>query len=232
MWRALIPLCVLLTQSSVASADNVLAFTRTPPWGLTILESGASHSSDCQVWLRASTNGAERRISLKREFFNCALYGPIALFATASKDYKRLSIVVEAARGGDGGHTGPILEFFSLDEQGLRKLGEQELFDASYVRRERQLTQVSGTALFSLCDTCDGPDVTSPAENIYVPVRITFGCDGICVKAAVNPSQAEAIRKTFLNKKKKALAQGSSEPGYSRHVEEIESSLNHLLDSR
>jgi hypothetical protein len=174
---------------------------------------------------------------LKRDFYNCALFGPITLFATASKDYKRLSIVVEAARGGDGDHTGPILEFFALDEQGLRKLGEQALFDASYVRREGELAQIDGKVLFDFCDACDGPQVSDPA-NILVPVRITFGCDGICVKASVSPAQAQAIRNRFLSQKKKVLDENKSgddkerKAADSRQLEELESKLSRLLDSR
>ncbi|HEY5995257.1 MAG TPA: hypothetical protein VIU46_11740 [Gallionellaceae bacterium] len=202
---------ILAVSASTAHAELV-ARAQTGPWQLSI-EAEDATSDDCSVNLVADNHSYEHKISLKRKGGGCSFFGPVMIFGTNSPDYKLTHVFVEGARGGDGDHTGPIVEVFAVNEHGIKKLGEQELFDASYQRKDGEVVSISGKVLFSLCDACDGPDAAGARDNIFVPAVITFGCKGICVKPAV--SQEERAR--IVSRFEAAVTAASKE--YGRHVD-------------
>ncbi len=128
---------------------------------------------------------------------SCSFFGPVTILASESSDFKLTHVFIEGARGGDGAHSGPIVGIYALDEDALRKLGEQEFFDATYQRKEGEIVSVSGKVLFSFCDVCDGPDAAEEGDNIFVPAVITFGCGGICVMPNVSDKERASLVAKF-----------------------------------
>jgi hypothetical protein len=120
--------------STGASPSEIVARTQTGQWIISVIAVGDSWNETCALNLVAETYQLKREISLKRPNVKCALFGPIQVTATA-KDLDSTLVFFEAAHGGDGDHSGPIIEVFKLTKQGFQKLGEQEMFDASYQRK-------------------------------------------------------------------------------------------------
>ncbi len=168
--------------SSIANAE-IVAKTETYVWTLSLELSGDEYSDKCSLNLVANTYKQTFKASLKHKYYNCNLYGPTQIIAGPIQRYSEFLVITEAAIGGDGDHTGPILRFFKLNSKGLVQIAEKEVFDAIYFRKDGNLTKVTGSILFSFCDVCDGPDAARPRDNFFVPVQITLGCDGVCISA-------------------------------------------------
>jgi len=74
--------------------------------------------------------------ALRETALNCALFGPVHVIASEPMIVNPTLVFFEAARGGDGDHSGPIIEIYRLTNHGFRKLGEQQLFRATYQRKK------------------------------------------------------------------------------------------------
>jgi hypothetical protein len=149
--------------------------------------------------------------------------------ASDSENRESTYVFFEAARGGDGDHSGPIVEVFRLNKQGFKKLGEQELFEASYHRTGQVITSVTGKVLFSFCNVCDGPEAGEPADNIFVPVRISVGCGGLCIKPTLAKREREALLRKFEERKSKAAENYHVDANYQKYVVFLENELRALL---
>ena len=227
MKRACLVLSLVLSCATPSMAE-VVAKARAWTWDVSVESSGEPWNKDCSLKLVADTNQLKHETSIKQGEDDCLLYGPVSVIVSARLAGEEAHVFVEAARGGDGSHSGPIIEAFRLTKQGFTKLGEQELFDASYRRSGDLVTAITGRILFSLCDVCDGPEVADPADKIFVPVRLTLGCDGICVK----PTLAQAERQSMLarfQKRKAKLIEENPRREYEQYVAGLEKELRALL---
>ena len=227
MRRTAAVLSLLLPFSAPATAE-VVAKTHAWTWTVSLEKAGEPGSTDCTLQLVGETYQLKHQTSLKREGVSCDLYGPVNIVVSNALAVDDADVYVEAARGGDGDHSGPIVEVFRLTKQGFKKLGEKELFDASYRRSGDLVTEISAKVLFSLCDVCDGPDVASPADKIFVPVQVTVGCDGLCVKPTLNPAARQALLAKF-QKRKAELFKDNPRPEYERYLADLEKELRSLL---
>ena len=104
---------------------------------------GEPWKDDCTLKLVAETYQLKRDINIKRQGVNCALFGPIGIAVSDTENREETYVFLEAARGGDGDHSGPIVEVYRLSKLGLKKLGENELFEASYQRSGQAITSVT-----------------------------------------------------------------------------------------
>jgi hypothetical protein len=216
--------------SPLSSAD-IIAEAKSGPWRVVVESTGERSKDDCRLQLVAETSQLRKETSLKRKSVNCSLYGAANVQASATKDYQDTYVFFEAARGGDGEHTGPIVEVFQLNKEGLKKLGEQELFEATYHRSEQTISSVTGRVLFSFCQVCDGPDLAAPEDNIFVPVRVTVGCSGLCITPTLSKPKREAALKRFLERKaaNEREAKGSVAADYRKFAAGLEMQLRALL---
>ena len=162
---------LLFTASSQVSATDIIARSRTWAGSVSLESEGSLWADPCSLDLIAKFQQTAHRLSLKRSSLGCALFGPVHLILSEAEDHQDAVIIVEAARGGDGDHTGPILEVFRVNKTALRKLGEVELFSATYVRKAQEIEFIEGRRFFSLCGVCDGPGAGDPENDFYVPVR-------------------------------------------------------------
>ena len=171
MIKTVVVAAIICVTSSAGCAAEIVAKAETGAWTISVIAEGGEWDPSCTLKLVAETDKIKREMSLKRESVSCALFGLGHLYAGQGPDRGSMIVFFEAARGGDGDHSGPIVEIFKLTKQGLQKLGEHELLDATYHRKNEQITSVTGTVVFSLCYACDGPDGT----DLYIPAQVTIG---------------------------------------------------------
>lgn len=221
MLKHLTILLYVLTSACAANAE-ILAKVHTPSWDVSVVLHGNPTSEGCVLFLSADSHRGHAKIDLKQPWHRCDLFGPVMLLATDSADYQVTHVFLEAARGGDGDHTGPIVEVYELTSKGFRKLGQQELFEASYHRKGQEFDSVSGTVLFSFCDVCDGPDAAEPEDNIFVPAVLTIGCGGICVRPALSKQEQAALTSRFDERRAAMRATHTS-----KSYKEFSDSLQH-----
>lgn len=218
--RQLITLAAAILTS--AAHAHTLVKTHVSSWDVSIETTASRAADDCGLKLVAAGYQGRHQINLKRKsVVFCSFFGPVTILASESRDYKLTHVFVEGAHGGDGNHTGPIVEIYALDENALRKLGEQELFDAVYQRKNGEIVSISGKVLFGFCDVCDGPDAAGEEDNILVPAVITFGCGGICVRPDVSEKERASLISKFNAQKAALAAEPSSgiDKGYINNVE-------------
>jgi hypothetical protein len=230
MLRTFVFIITLVAWSSNIYAET-LAKTRTWSRQFVLEASGDPWKKDCDLVLSGDGFNSKAKISLKQESGLCSLFGPVTLFATDSNDRKSSTVFVEAAHGGDGDHSGPILDVFSLRNNQFKKLGSQELFDANYQRIDGAIVSVTGKVLFSFCDVCDGPDAADPNDNVYVPAILTIGCGGICVKPHISKQERSDIIAIFKAGKTRAMEEKEN-PELQTYVKSLEKDFNEFLQRK
>jgi hypothetical protein len=196
-------LCLFAGRSEPTAAE-IIARAQTWAGTVSLETTGKPWSEECSLSLLARFYQTTHRISLKRPYVNCSFFGPVQIVLSESPDHRKALVIVEAARGGDGDHSGPILEFFNLDKSALRKIDEVELFSASYIRDNQQIDSITGQMLFSFCTVCDGPEVAEPADNIFVPVQIHIRDDDLEIKTTATLTERKALWRQFQERKQAA----------------------------
>lgn len=227
--KPIFPIFALLLVWSPLSGADVMAKARTWTWRVAVESTGDSWKNDCKLQLIAETYQLRRETSLRRQGVNCALFGPVSIAVSDTENRESTHVFFEAARGGDGDHSGPVVEVYRLNKQGFKKLGEQELFEASYHRTGQVITSVAGKVLFSFCNVCDGPEASEPADNIFVPVRITVGCGGLCVKPTLTKRERETLLGKFEERKSKRAENHHVDANYQKYMAHLEKELRALL---
>src|SRR3990172_7671767 len=109
---------VFLAPLSV-SAEEILARVQTGRYNLSIVASGLSNLENCELNLVAEAHNFRRASNLRRSFYNCMFFGHIQITASKVSQDGTAFVFVEAARGGDGDHTGPIVQVFHLGPTGF-----------------------------------------------------------------------------------------------------------------
>ena len=213
--RGLLTSALLIGCASAAEVEQIAA-TRTWTWQVTVAATGQPGEADCTLDLITESYNGRQQISLKRIETLCTLLGPVQVLAAESLDFGAVQIFVEAIRGG-GEHAGPVVEVFALTDSALRKIGEQELFDASYQRHDQTIVAVTGKKLFSFCVICGGPDA-NPDDDFFIPATLTIGCDGLCVTPTIKRAERTAIEKQFAERKAKLLAEVKDEPSAQTRI--------------
>jgi hypothetical protein len=220
---------ILMFTWSASSVADVVAKASTWIWRVSVESTGDAWADNCTLKLVAESYELKRDTSIKRQGVNCALFGPVGIAVFDAESRKEAYAFLEAGRGGDGDHSGPIVEVYRLSKQGVEKLGETELFEASYLRSGQVITSVTGKVLFSFCDVCDGPESSEPLENIYVPVRLTIGCGGLCIKPTLAKQERDALLRKFEALKQRTTENNHGDSRYGKFVVNLEKEFRGLL---
>lgn len=210
-------------------AEEVLASVQTDTNNFSLVSVGNPWSNDCDLLLFADSQHGKVSISLKQTNGMCSLFGQIKLVIAKGKNKRSDVVIVQAARGGDGDHTGPILDIYELKNGSFKKLGEQELFDADFHSDDKTISTITGKVLFDFCDVCDGPDLDVAGGNIFVPVKITFGCNGICIIPDISKREQRGLVSRFQMTKVSKLKEEDNDRDYPNYVQHLEQSFNKLL---
>lgn len=228
MKSVLLASLVLLSWATPSAAD-VIAKNHTWSWNVSVERHGEPWKDDCKLALVGEGFQGRHQISLKQKGYYCALFGPVQILASDTEDRKTTYVFFEAARGGDGDHSSPIVEIFSLNRDGLRKLGEQKLNEASYKRKGETFISVVGNVIFSFCDVCAGGQSGDPEMDFTIPVRVTIGCGGICVTSTLNKTEKAALISKFEDRKIKELATPVTGERMREHVAWLEKAFREML---
>lgn len=212
-------------------AAETVAKVRTSEWDISVIAEGTSWENSCKLKLRASQSKNKKEISIKREETGCLLRGPVHLQVSESADNQTAIIFLEADRGDDSYHSGPIVEVIKLNKVGMKKLGEQQLFDATYIRENGQITNVIGKALFSLCSTCEYPVSLNPGDNFFIPVKLTTGKGSISVDTTLSAQERKNLMAKFEARVRTGAKENQdiSDQSYQEFVSEVRHKIRSLL---
>lgn len=228
MKLALLMSLALLAWSNQSAAE-LIAKTHTWSWDVTVERHGDPWKDDCKLLLVANGFKGRHQISLKDKGVHCALFGPVQVLASETSDRNTAYVFFEAMRGGDGDHSSPIVEVFSLTQGGLRKLGGQSLNEASYRRKGETFVSVTGNVVYSFCDVCAGGQSGDPEMDFAIPVRVTIGCGGVCVTPTLNKTERAALVSKFEARKAQTLASPGTDERVRTHVKWLEGAFREML---
>jgi hypothetical protein len=229
MRRLIVGVFLILLLPGSAAASEIVAKARTGQWKISVITDGDSWKDDCSLNLIAETYQLKRETTLKRAHVNCALFGPVHVIAAESNDGKSTLAFFEAARGGDGDHSGPIIEIYRLTNHGFQKLGEQQLFHATYHRKDKEITAVTGAVLYSLCYTCDGPDASDPEDNFYISTKIMISSTGISIKPTISKQERKVLLDKFDSRVAQAIKDHDFDKNYPAFVKNLRQQLEMFL---
>lgn len=231
--RTLSPVLSLIVLAAIvftpvgAMASSIITRTYTDHYSLSVVVTGPEDSDTCELSLTAEGHKSIFSISLRRPFYNCALFGSTQIRAGSSLGSDVMIVFVEAARGGDGVHTGPIIEVFRLGPKGFGKLGEVELFDATYVRKGGSISHVLGNLCFDFCNVCDGPEVSD--NKMFIPVRLDIRNDSLVTQTTLDQRGKERAYKEFEDREKEAYSDHVKDEKYDDYVRTLETRFRALL---
>lgn len=228
MMKSATILLACLAVSAQSWAGGTIARTELGRYTLSLESSGSPYIDKCDLNLVADAHDFMRSISLRRSFYNCALHGGVQILGSLDAEGDSAAVFVEAARGGDGDHTGPIVEVFRLNHRGFQKLGEVELFDATYVRDGGRISLVTGKALFDFCDVCDGPDASR--DKLFIPVQVNVLPGGLTIRSTLDQRGKAVAEKRFEDMKRSSVAEvGKYRRTYESYVRKLEARFRDLL---
>lgn len=161
-----------------------------------ILQEGDKYNKDaCMLKLVEKTPNLTFEYDLKKQYFGCTMYA-VKLFADFNDEKESKKIFLESRFGGDGWHTGPIIQIFLVSLNGIDKLGEQELYDLQYIKKNNQIIAIEGNVLFSTCLMCDDP-AGSPSDNFFIPTKIFFNRKGLNIFPTISITQKDILKEQF-----------------------------------
>lgn len=229
MRRIIVGVFLILLLPAGATASEIVARARTGQWIISVITDGDTWKDVCSLKLIAENYQLKREISLKRAYVNCALFGPAQVITSESNDPRSTLVFFEAARGGDGDHSGPIIEVYKLTNHGFQKLGEQVLFDATYHRKDKEITAVTGAVLYSLCNSCDGPEASDPEDNFYISAEIMIGSTGISIRPTISKQERKVLLDKFDSRAAQAIKDHHSDKDYPVFVKNLRQQLESFL---
>jgi hypothetical protein len=111
------------------------------------------------------------KIDVSHPYYGNNTYGPpkIDLFKTIEGSE---ILIYQARYGGDGEHTENIIKIFSLKGPSPQKVLERNLSDVEFVLKSGVLQSIIGNYIETLCDVCDGWEVSSPKDIFKIPLKI------------------------------------------------------------
>lgn len=228
MIKNMIIASLIMIPISAVAAETV-AKVKATEWSISVVAEGVAWENSCKLKLIASEGKRKKEINLKREETGCLLLGPAHLEVSESTDNQAVTVFFEADRGDDSHNTGPIVEVFRLNKSAIKKLGEQRIFDATYIRQNGQIASVTGKALFSLCPTCEYPVSLTPEENFYIPVKLTIGKGGISVEATLSQQERKNLMAKFEAQAKAGAKENEEMMDYKEFISGIRHELRSLL---
>lgn len=130
--------------------------------------------------------------------------------------------------GGDGESTENRLKIFLFRNSILTELADENIHGVKINQRDNNIL-ITGNHVITLCDLCDGWEVSEPSDIFQIPVVITVLKDQIQRSCALSDKEKEEVIKRFNQRKKIRLAE-EAKYGDSKRYKRYESYLNKILE--
>jgi len=190
------------------------------------------------VYADEKLNNALENANLAIPYFGSNMYGE-----RKAKIYKispKTNWLIHQARyGGDGQHTSNILMIFELFNHrskrimerspSINKLFQYSLSNVKFDFNGEYLVKIHGEIIETLCEVCDGWEVSSPGDIFKIPVSITV--PSLIIRPTLSKQESE---KLLNNLKKSSDAKIKEQLGYGRkkypsYANRVVKRINELL---
>jgi hypothetical protein len=176
-------------------------------------------------------------LDLRHPIYGNETYGsPKAdLFETA--DGSKL-LAYQARYGGDGDHSANILKLFLITESASKKILEQNIDSVKFIKEKDRLKAIKGEYIETLCDVCDGWEVSDEEDIFKIPISISV--DDLKITVELSKTQKKAlikkidaqINKNISDKTPPKFGQTPSmDYKYLKYAESVKSRIINLLSN-
>jgi len=180
------------------------------------------------------------KANLAIPYFGDMFYGePQAQIFKISKDTSWL--IHQARYGGDGEHTENILMIFELYDHpserimkrsnNVNKIFQYSISNVKFSLTGEYLSKIKGEVIETLCDVCDGWEVSSPDDIFRIPIEIHL--PSLTIRSTLSSSETRELLNK-LNKQASANIKeqlGYGKKAYPEYAKEIVDRINALLIS-
>lgn len=174
--------------------------------------------------LSASALAAQKeilsKIDVSHPYYGNQTYGPPQINHFKKVDGSDL-IVYQARYGGDGEHTENIVKIFEVTKSKPLKRYDANLSDVQFSQDSGVLKAIKGYHIETLCDVCDGWEVSSPSDIYKIPVEISINDYRVIVPMSAAEKEALLILlkdQIAANTKEQLSYRNSAYPEFVRAV--------------
>ncbi len=184
--------------------------------------------------IAAETNPREllAKVDVSHPYYKNKVYGRDKAAVYHSKD-KSVLLVYQARYGGDGEHTENILKLFKFHGNKATKLLDQNIDDVQFVVQDVDvLKQIKGKYVETLCDVCDGWEVSDPEDLFFIP--ITIDIDSLRIKTTLTKKEKKELAARLEQVSQKSITEQLSygNKNYPAYVAEVKNRVKAMLQRK
>jgi hypothetical protein len=130
------------------------------------------------------------KVDVSHPYYGNKVYGGDKVKVFHSKD-KSILLVYQSRYGGDGEHTENLLKLFKFQDNKGKKLLDQNIDSVEFVQENGILKQIKGKFVATLCQVCDGWEVSEPADIFFIPIVIDV--ESLTVKSTLSEKEKKEL---------------------------------------
>ena len=168
------------------------------------------------------------KVDVSHPYYGNKVYGGDKVNVFRSKDNNVL-LVYQARYGGDGEHTENFLKLFKFQDGKASKLLDQNIDSVEFVQENNLLKFIKGKYVATLCDVCDGWEVSDPADIFFIPIIIDI--ESLTVKSTLSEKEKKDLITRLEQQSDKNIAEQLSygNKKYPAFVSTVKKQIKDLL---
>ncbi len=168
------------------------------------------------------------KVDVSHPYYGNRVFGGHKADIFNSRD-KSILLVYQARYGGDGEHTENLLKLFRFQDNKGKKLLDQNIDSVEFVQENKILKSIKGKYVATLCDVCDGWEVSSPEDIFFVPIVINI--ESLSVKSTLSEKEKKELIRRLDQQAEKDIAEQLSYGNnkYPTFVSKVKAQIKELL---
>jgi len=171
------------------------------------------------------------KVDASHPYYKNKVYGGDKVNAFRSRDGSTI-LIYQARYGGDGEHTENLLKLFKFQDNKGQKLLDQNIDSVEFVQENGILKHIKGNYVATLCEVCDGWEVSEPVDIFFIPIIIDV--ESITVKPTLNEKEKKDLLTRLDQQSDKNIAEqlsyGNSK--YPAFVSTVKKQIKDLLRNK
>lgn len=170
----------------------------------------------------------EELVDVTHPYYGSRVFGGHKADIFYSRD-KSILLVYQARYGGDGESTENLLKLFKFQDNKGTKLLDQNIDSVEFVQENRILKYIKGKYVATLCDVCDGWEVSSAEDIFFVPIVIDI--ESLSVKSTLSEKEKKELIRRLDQQAEKDIAEQLSYGNnkYPAFVSKVKAQIKELL---
>ena len=185
-------------------------------------------SLDANTYSEQNVNELLKAVDVSQPIYGNKTFGAPKMNIFKGKD-KSVYFAYQARYGGDGDHTANILKLFHFKGDKHFKLLDQNIDSVEFVEDNGILKYIRGKYVATLCNVCDGWEVSSPEDIFFVPVKIDI--ETLHIETELSKEEKQKIISKFNKQAKQNITEQLSygRSKYPTYVDTVKRELMKLL---